>query len=501
MVTLNSSLFTGLSGVRTAQVGLNVSGNNIANVNTKNYTRQVADTRISGLGSGGLGLVVGGGSTVAGINGLRSSIADQLLTREEGRHGFQDTFASGMAEVEGLLAETEFSGIRASMGQFFDSLEEATLRPADSGARREVLELGDRLATEIRQRDNDLFQFQSRTNLEVEEVVTRINQLTAEIESLGNGIFRSGNPPQDIVDERYRKINELSTLVAIDVYDMGDSRIQVNIKDSNFVLVGEDQYELSIALNGANNNFYDVQLDNGGATPVDITAEINGGMLGAKLELRDTELAGLRRRLDKFAAGFISQFNAVHTAGFTLSAAPNDTGLQFFDPLDPTAGGAPAPPAVDPDRYAGAASSIALSTQLLVDPLDPDQGFDPNKLALSDTAGETGNNVVALQMAALRTAAVVIDDVGDGTADTGTFERYYSDTMSTFGRTTRNAQDKLEGQQLLLDQAQARRDEVSAVNLDEEAVQLTQYQRAFQASSRFIGVINQLTADIINRLG
>ncbi len=500
MVTLNASLFTGLSGVRSAQIGLNVSGNNIANINTENYTRQVADTRISGLGSGGR-LVVGGGSKVAAINGLRSQIADQLLTREEGRHGYQEAFASGMGEVEGMLAESEFSGIRATMSQFFDAFEEVTIRPGDTGARREVLEMGDRLATEIRQRDNDLFTFQSRTNLEVEEVVDRINQLTAEIEGLGNGIFRNGNPPQDIIDERYRKINELSELVAIDVYDMGDGRVQVNIKDSNLVLVGEKQYPLSVALNGANNNFFDVQLDNGGAVPVDITNSINGGVLGAKLELRDTELGGLRRRLDKFAAGFISQFNAIHATGFTLSAAPNDTGLQFFDPLDPTNPGAPPPPAVDPDRYLGAASSISLSTQLLVDPLDPNQGFDPNKLALSDTAGETGNNVVALQMAALRTAAVVIDDVGDGTADTGTFESYYTDTLSELGRTTRNATDKLESQQLLLEQAQARRDEVSGVNLDEEAVQLTQYQRAFQASSRFIGVINQLTADIINKLG
>ena len=499
MVGLNASLYTGLAGVRTAQVGLNVIGNNIANVNTPFYSRQMAETKVTGLGSGGRN-IVGSGSEVSSILGLRDTIADQMLTREQGRFGYHDTFAQGLAEVEGLMAETEFSGIGQRMSDFFGAIEEVSLRPSSTAARNELLAMGDRLATEIRNRDADLFQIQTRTNVDVESTVARINQITAEIETLSGQIYNQGTPPQDIIDERYRKINELAELVEVDVFDMGNNRIQVNIKDSNLVLVGEKQYLLSVSQNAGNNNFFDVNIDDGSG-PTDITAQINGGTLGAKLDLRDSEIGDLRRRLDNLAAGLINQFNALHTTGFSLAAPPNDTGLRFFDPLDPTNPGAPAPPTVDPDRYQGAASAISLSTDLLVDPLDPSLGFDPDKVSLSDTAGETGNNVIALALAGLRDNTTVIDGNGDGTANTGTFESYYGDTLSDLGRTTRSARDNLESHQLLLNQAQARREEVSGVNLDEEAIQLTQFQQAFQASSRFIGVINQLTADILNRLG
>jgi flagellar hook-associated protein 1 FlgK len=51
--------------------------------------------------------------------------------------------------------------------------------------------------------------------------------------------------------------------------------------------------------------------------------------------------------------------------------------------------------------------------------------------------------------------------------------------------------------------AQARnlRDQASGVNYDEEAMTMLQFQRAYQANSRMISILNQITEEVVNLLG
>lgn len=498
MVGLNAGLFVGLSGVRAAQVGLSVTGNNIANVNTEGYSRQMADQTIAGLLNDG-NVTVGRGTDVRGILGARDTVAERTLLEQESRTNYYSTVYQGMDTVEDLLNETEFSGINKAIGEFFGTWEAVSSRPDQVGARQELLASGEYLAGEIRQRDADLDDLQLRTNVEMEDIIEKVNQLTEKILDLNGQIYSSAQPSQDIIDQRNEQINELSELVGVDVYHFENNRLQVNIKDSNYLLVGtETRNQLRADINPANNNFNDITLVAESGTTVDVTNSIGSGQLGGKLHLRDTEIVSIRRDLDNLAAGLVTSVNALHTTGFDLNGT---TGLRFFDPADPTAAGAPAPPTVDIDRWQGAASSISLSADLRITPADPASEYDPSKLSLAAVTGEPGNNGIAVQIADLRDSTSVIDEDGDGTADTGTFQGYYADALSKVGRKTNNARELLESNQLLRDQAQSRRDQTSKVNLDEEAVSLTQYQRAFEASSRYLGVINQLTADIISRLG
>lgn len=498
MVGLNSGLFVGLSGVRAAQVGLSVTGNNIANVNTEGYSRQIADQTIAGLLNDG-NVTVGRGTDVRGILGARDLIAEKQLRDQESRTNYYNSLHTGLDSVEDLLNESEFSGINKAMGEFFETWEAVSSRPDQLAARQEMLASGEYLAGEIRRRDDDLDQLQSRTNLEVGDLVEDVNRLTAKILDLNGQIYSAAQPSQDLIDQRNEQVNQLSELVGVDVYHFENNRIQVNIKDSNYLLVGTDTRNTMRAdANPANNNYSDVVLVSEAGSVNDITSSITTGEIGGKLALRDTEIVSIRRDLDNLAAGLITSVNALHETGFDLNG---NNMLRFFDPADPTNAGAPAPPTVDLDRWQGAASSISLSADLRVTPADPNSEFDPSKLALSSIGGDVGNNVVAVQIADLRESNAVIDDDGDGTADTGTFQGFYADAMSKVGRKTNNARELLESNKLVRDQAQARRDQTSKVNLDEEAVSLTQYQRAFEASSRYLGVINQLTADIISRLG
>jgi flagellar hook-associated protein 1 FlgK len=63
-----------------------------------------------------------------------------------------------------------------------------------------------------------------------------------------------------------------------------------------------------------------------------------------------------------------------------------------------------------------------------------------------------------------------------------------------------DATNSQEVQQSLLSQAKNLRQQYQGVSLDEEAATLMQFQRAYQATSKFLTVIDQLTDSAINML-
>lgn len=496
MVTLNTSLFTGFSGVQTAQTGLNVIGNNISNVNTEGYSRQSTESIIRGMQRSG-SLASGIGSTVDRISAAREQLTDELLTRQMGKHAYQEELAAGLNELEALMAETDGSGISNRLNEFFSALEAAVARPSDIGTRQELLGVADQLAAELRNRDGDLYDMQLQTNEDLVLITEEVNEITARIESLNRKIASQVSPANDLIDQRYAEINRLSELVSVETFTLENNMVQVNIKGPNMILVGREmRNELDVTPNAANNAIYDVTLTHKGNTQI-ITSDISGGKLGAKLQLRDTDIQDLRDNLDALAAGIIVAFNDVHNTGFDLNG---NTGLDFFEPDNATVLGATAIGTVDPDRYRGLAGSIRLSDDVLDVNGDP----DPTRVALSGAAGEVGDNSIAIAMANLKDDTNLIDLDRDGDPsndDTENFQKFFGQTMTHVGRITRSANDGLDTQIALLDQAESRRQQISGVSLDEEAVYLSQFQRAFEASSRYLNVINQLTAEILNRLG
>lgn len=495
MVNLNTSLYTGFSGVQSAQTGLNIIGNNIANVNTEGYSRQSVLTIERGMMRSG-SIAQGIGSTVDQVIAARETISDELLTRQMGKHAYQEELAAGLNELEGLLAESDGTGISNALSDFFAAMEAATLRPGDIGTRQELIAQGDALAAEIRSRDSDLFDQQAQTNDDLTDLTNEVNEITARIESINRKIASQVSPAQDLIDQRYMEINKLSELVSVETFQLSNNMVQVNLAGPNVILVGREiRNTLGTTPNVTNNSISDITFTTKGNTSV-ITSDVTGGKVGAKLRLRDTEIQGMRDKLDDLAAGLIIQFNNVHSAGTDLNG---NTNLRFFDPDNATVLGATPVGTIDAARYQGLAGAIRLSTDLEGSP----GVFDPTRLALSGT-GSVGDNSIAIAMANLRTTTSVIDADRDGDAtndNSETFEKFFNTALSETGRTVRNANDALDTQIALLEQAEVRREQISGVSLDEEAVHLSQFQRAFEASSRYLNVINQLTAEILNRLG
>lgn len=104
-----------------------------------------------------------------------------------------------------------------------------------------------------------------------------------------------------------------------------------------------------------------------------------------------------------------------------------------------------------------------------------------------------GDNRTALNIADLKNDTAAIFQT--------TFSEYFQATVATLGSTAQNAERSLNSQKLVMEQLDARRQEISGVNLDEEAVNLIRYQRAFEACARAITTVDEILDLIANRLG
>lgn len=122
--------------------------------------------------------------------------------------------------------------------------------------------------------------------------------------------------------------------------------------------------------------------------------------------------------------------------------------------------------------------------------INPDLENSPNLLAAS-LNGEEGDASNLERILSLREQAL-------GAMNDNTLEDFYSDLVGDIGFETSGAQTILYAEDQLLGAIEAQREAVSGVNLDEEMIELVKYQQAFEAASRFINTVNELTETVIN---
>jgi flagellar hook-associated protein 1 FlgK len=75
---------------------------------------------------------------------------------------------------------------------------------------------------------------------------------------------------------------------------------------------------------------------------------------------------------------------------------------------------------------------------------------------------------------------------------------YYANTIFQIGNTISNSTSEQDAVTLVLKQLTNQKASISGVSLDEEASNLIQYQRAYEAAARVISIIDTLTSTTIN---
>lgn len=454
MGSLYGTLGIALGAMEADRGAVEITSNNIANVNTPGYSREQVNLLENSPVQVG-NILFGTGVTLGQTNSVRDNLLEQRLDQENQSSSQLNSFLGALNQVQSLFNETAGSGLQSSLSAFFNSLTQLATNPSNASYREGVLTAGQNLASNFQQDSSNLQSLQSNTDLSVVQSVDQVNQLTQQIAGLNvqiSGLESVGQDAGTFLDQRTQLVRQLSGLINISETNAGNDSLTISTTGGAALVDGSQNFALSTQVN-SNNTFHDI-YSNG----VDITSGITGGSLGGLIQARDQAIPNVLNQLDTLAYSLESTVNTQSRAGFD---ANGNAGVNFFTQF------ASAP---------SAASSIAVAIS------------DPNLVAASSD-GTVGSNGNAQALASLQNQTIVN---GQTPYD------YYSNLVFQIGNQVSQAQSEQTAVGLVQQQLTDQRGAVSGVSLDEEAVNLIRYQGAYEASANVVNVVNQLLTTTIN---
>jgi flagellar hook-associated protein 1 len=455
MGSLSGSMSIALSALLNNQEALDVTSNNIANQNTQGYTRQrvnFSESATVQLGS----LQFGTGAQIDNIQSVRDQVLDFRINSETQTQSALDSFLTPMQQVQSSFNEAAGTGLQSSISGFFSSLSQLSTNPSSVPLRQSVLTAGQNLAGSFNTAANNLNTLRASTDQQIPTIVQQVNTLAQSVAQLNIRISQSQAEGQNtgaLEDQRQQVIQQMSQLINISMIQNNDGSIGISTALGAALVVGGQEFNLQVAANASTGQNAILS-----STGKDLTANIDGGQLGGLLRVRDQGIPALTGQLDTLANSIATAVNNTQTAGFDLNSA---AGQNFF---------------TIPATVAGAAQSIQVNLS------------DPSQVAAS-LNGSSGDNSNVLAMSQLQNQNIVAGD---------TPLNFYSNTVAQLGSSIQQATAQSNAQDLVVQQLQTQRNSVSGVSLDEEATNLIQFQRAYQAAARVVNVVDELTQTAIN---
>ncbi|WCL53241.1 flagellar hook-associated protein FlgK [Gimibacter soli] len=328
MSTLNAILNTSLTGLFTNQSALRVTSNNIANVNTPNYSRVRVEQAPLVLQGQSMGTSVSGITRVVDdflSSALRTSNSDTA------KYSIQSEFHS---RLQGLLGKPDSeASLTAQLDDIFASVADLSINPADSLRRQDYITEIDTYLGQISTLQYQIQDLRADVSAKIEDVVDQANELLRVIDNLNPILIRQnvvGGETGGISGQMDQALSELSQLLDIVVRPRSDGGISV-FTSSGLPLVDTSLSQLSYSAAGivnADTKFGAVELHrvddqlNPTSSAFDLSAVVRSGELRGLLDMRDGQLRDLSLSLGELAAHAADEFNAVHNQ-FSAIPAPN----------------------------------------------------------------------------------------------------------------------------------------------------------------------------------
>lgn len=575
-MSLTSSLNIGYSALTASQLAIQVTGNNLANLATPGYSRQLAILTPM-RGSGLPGLNSGRGVRILDVQRqVDQALQSRLWTGVSREHGAARALQI-IAQIETTLNELSGFDVSSAMSEFFNIWSEGgnltTVGPT-------IVQQGDTLAGHLRQVRRELYEQRSQVDGQLASAVAHADAILNEIARLNAEIVSvegTAGTASALRDQRDMLVTNLSEFMEVNVIEQSGGNLDVFV-GSTPIILGSRARGLTLERTSQGNQI---------SVAVRVTSDgtklpINDGMIGALLSSRDATINDTIEKLDELAAQLIFRVNRLHATGrnergftslmSTLRVLPADRGLALNDPNNTSLSGLPFGPtnggfmvhvtstatgateivridvdldginasgsagfqddtsldditaalnaitglsaAVSPDgrmsitASAGyefsfaqdssdvlatlgvnsffegtSAGDIAVRTDLQADPTGVTLGRDEN--------GTFVANGTALAIAGVQSEAL---EAFSGMS----VDEFWAGAVSNLGVKAGAARTNADATRVVRESLQAQRDATSGVSVDEESLNLINYQRAYQGAARFIQIVDELTRTLIS---
>lgn len=532
-------------GIYAAQSGLDVTGNNITNINTAGYTRQRLDlVSLSSSASDKYASIynvrIGQGVLTAGVVQLRDPGLDLQYRNASANVGSAGQKLTGLNDIASILDEVgkgstdedqDDGVILRQMNDLRDLISKALTNGID-GYDGMIRESADALCTLFNQYAKDLEDLQVKYETQLEQNTTEINNILENIQKLNETIREAdirGDAALELRDERNRLLDQLSGYMKIDVkYSMEDlgaglevEKLTVSLGTGDKNVLIDGVYGSKIGINMADPN-YNVQLyalrnldgeklDNNHTDPVTLGDSDLYGSLQSVRELltesgeyttvppaTDPEASSkrgilyYRKALDNLAQEFAEQMNLLN-AQTTPPDQPIDGAGNLFSigsnsDIAMSDNGTPLDPTDDYSLITAANISVSKSWNdgvvSMVASRDPSAG-----------SGDNSNLAAFLNLFNKKQefdpGAVVPGSAGAGTPYRGTFEDMLLHIQSTLAEDQMSTTAVLTNYTVTQNELYTNRESVSGVDLNDEATNLMVYQKAYTAACRLMTTLEE----------
>ena len=460
MGTINSALNLITAALNADQQALNVTSNNVSNASTPAYTREVpnwAENQPIYIN----GVAYRQGVTVTGGISQRDRVLEQRLQQQTQLGASSSSLLSALTTLQSNFTpagSTSASGnIGTDISNFFDAYAQLESSPTSNPLRQQVLSSATTLAADISSTADSINAQQSSLDQSASALVTQVNAITASLAQVNRQI-QSIAPNSDagpLEDQRQADLTQLSQLIGVNQITTEQNGLSVATTGGQLLASEGTSFQITTGTVSGLTHFFV------GGTDVTAALTSGGGQLGGLLTARDQSIPTTLASLDQLAYGLATSVNAVNNGGTDLAGDNGNAGNIFNAPT----------------QVAGSAHSLQVVLT------------DPNKIAAAGLGQGTGDNTNALAAANLATQAIIN---GQTPSD------FYSSLISTLGVSVSETTTENTALAASVTQLQGQRDSLSGVNLNEEAANLQEFQRSYQAASQVFTILNSVYASALN---
>lgn len=286
-MSLLTSYYTGVTGLRTSQQAINTTAHNLSNVYTDGYVRQqaqFADSSYITFGQSSVNTMqIGSGVYGAKTQHYRDILLDKAYRTQSGREGYYSSQYEAMEEVQTILGELNQEAFQTTLKDIWSAVNEVAKTPDSMVARASLVMHAENFINRAKEVYDDLTNYQTRINEKIETSVERINELGDRISELNKLIMSIEAPDveqaMDYRDERDNLIDELGGLISIVYQEDENGYITIRAEGEEFVTKGGCFHMGVEQLNGADGSVFTTPVwpQNGGKAVYNLAVEIDAG--------------------------------------------------------------------------------------------------------------------------------------------------------------------------------------------------------------------------------
>lgn len=505
-----SSYSIGVSGLRNAQSGLSTTGHNMSNSSVQGYTRQsnIQETflyRTYSESKVGL-LQIGMGTDLSEIRQIRNKFFDAEYREEAATSNYYAAKYVAGQEVENILGELESSyAAQEVISNVWSALNELSIYPDGIDTRSSFIETCVTFINKMQDFNSGLYNYQLNLNDQIKTTVAKINEISEEINELNTKISYAeinGDHANDYRDSRNLLIDELSTYLDITVKESANGTVSIMSNGKELVANGMAQ-RLGLKYSTPNSPFVEPVLSReteilpSDANVISLFGDLSkvnlesgsdacSGLLKGQLIARgnvvgnfqtpDSQVGNfliprVEKQFDTLTNGIVTLLNDAFSSGKTYDLS-GGTGVPIFTKIS--------------ENGELTVSNIQVNPELL-----KSGGY--NNLALSASEDVADTSVIL----------DVMNQWGNGVASLGgeTVNNYYKGIVDELSIEVDEASTYYDEHNGLLVSVDNKRQTLSGVSLDEELSYMLKYQYAYQASSKFINIIDSMIDKVVNSMG